>query len=154
MSITTNDYLHVQWTGSNRNPKNNAGEGRAQTDRSNMVAMQSPDKSLPHYGGGLFENAQVVYALDGTQGMSSADAAVAMATAGHFKNAANVPANLNQLGGCNRKQLAQLDCYPPSYSGMLLRFTKAGTYYYMGSRNNNFTNRSQKGRLTVTSTKK
>ncbi|XP_028403203.1 protein DD3-3-like [Dendronephthya gigantea] len=150
MSITTNDYLHVQWTGSNRNPKNNAGEGRKQTDRSNMVAMQSPDKSFPYYGADSFENVQVVYALDGTQGMSSADAAVALATAGHFKNAANVPANLNQLGECNRQQLAQLDCYPPSYSGLLLRFTKAGTYYYMGSRNNNFTNRSQKGRLTVT----
>lgn len=117
-----------------------------------MVAMESPDKSFPHYGAisGLFDDAEVIYALDGTQGMTSADAAVALATAGQYKDAASVPANLNQLGQCNRQQLAQLDCYPPSYPGLLLRFKKPGTHYYMCSRNNNFTNRSQKGRLTVT----
>jgi hypothetical protein len=39
---------------------------------------------------------------------------------------------------------------PASFEGALLRF-KRGTYYYICSRNNNFTNRSQKGVIRVTS---
>lgn len=41
----------------------------------------------------------------------------------------------------------------PSFDGAVLKF-RAGTYHYICSRNNNFTNRSQKGMLTVTSAKK
>ena len=37
----------------------------------------------------------------------------------------------------------------PSFEGATLRFNTPGTYYYICSRNNNFTNRSQKGQLTV-----
>ncbi len=113
--------------------------------------MEKPDRSFPHYGAvsALFDNAKVIHALlDGRHEMTSADVAVAMATSGQYNDASNVPANLENLENCNRKQLAQLDCYPPSYPGLLLQF-KSGVYYYMCSRNNNFTNRSQKGRLTV-----
>ena len=115
-----------------------------------MVAMQNPDRSYPYYPAfsALFDNAKLIHAVDDRQDMNSADIAVAMATAGKYNDVTKVPANLNQLENCNRKQLAQLDCYPPSYSGLLLQF-KPGTYYYMCSRNNNFTNRSQKARLHV-----
>jgi hypothetical protein len=44
----------------------------------------------------------------------------------------------------------QLNNAPASYGGALLRFkVAAGKYHYMCSRNNNFTNRSQKGSLIV-----
>ena len=111
--------------------------------------MAKPDRSFPYYGAtGLFDSARVIHALDGRTGMSSADIAVSLATAGKINDAGKVPANFNNLEQCNRKQLAQLDCYPPSYPGLLLQF-ESGDYYYMCSRNNNFTNRSQKGRLSV-----
>ena len=42
----------------------------------------------------------------------------------------------------------QLNNAPASYEGAMMRFT-AGTYNYICSRNNNFTNRSQKGKITV-----
>ena len=39
---------------------------------------------------------------------------------------------------------------PASFEGVLLRFRKSKTsYVYMCSRNNNFSNRSQKGRIIV-----
>ena len=41
-----------------------------------------------------------------------------------------------------------LDNAPASYGGALIQFA-SGEYFYMCSRNNNFTNRSQKGRLSV-----
>ena len=37
---------------------------------------------------------------------------------------------------------------PASYEGALIQFAQ-GEYFYMGSRNNNFSNRSQKGRLMI-----
>ena len=119
-----------------------------------MVPMENPDRSFPYYPAtsALFDNAKLIHALDGRQEMTSADIAVAMATAGRYNDTSKVPANLDGLENCNRKQLAQLDCYPPSYPGLLLQF-KSGTYYYMCSRNNNFTNRSQKARLHVTENK-
>lgn len=42
----------------------------------------------------------------------------------------------------------QLNNAPASFEGVLLRITK-GVYYYMCTRNNNFTNRSQRGKITV-----
>lgn len=37
-------FIKPRWTGSNSNPGNNAGNGRAGTDRSNIVALASkPD---------------------------------------------------------------------------------------------------------------
>ena len=44
------------------------------------------------------------------------------------------------------KLQSQLNNAPASYEGVVLRFRK-GTYHYMCTRNNNFTNRSQKGTL-------
>ena len=32
-------HLSYRWTGSDRNPRNNAGEGRAGTDRSNVILL-------------------------------------------------------------------------------------------------------------------
>lgn len=38
---------------------------------------------------------------------------------------------------------------PASYPGVLLKMKKEGHFHYMCSRNNAFTNRSQKGRIIV-----
>ncbi len=49
-----------------------------------------------------------------------------------------------------KNQLDQLlDNAPASFEGAVLRYAQRGVYHYMCSRNNNFTNRSQKGQLTV-----
>lgn len=60
-----NDFIHIQWTGSNTNPQNNDGQGLAGTDRNNMVLI-GPKRFQPvpttlngatingHYGANLF----------------------------------------------------------------------------------------------------
>jgi len=49
VKITQGDYIHFQWTGSDANDVNNAGNGRAGTDRSNLVMMKknTPSLSVP-----------------------------------------------------------------------------------------------------------
>lgn len=47
LSIRANDVLHIQWTGSNTNNPNDAGQGRAGTDRSNFVLLDELNKNYP-----------------------------------------------------------------------------------------------------------
>ena len=75
--------------------------------------------------------------------MNAKDVAIQFATSGYVEC----------LSGCKhdtntRKMQDQLDNAPASFSGMLMEFKK-GKYHYMCSRNNNFSNRSQKGTITV-----
>lgn len=116
-----------------------------------MVAISSADVSYPlkDTEDTLFDTATVVDAPDedDEDTTTGADIAIAMATAGHFKRANDVPSNFD-INGCNTQQAQQLDCYAPSYHGLLLKF-QPGTYHYMCSRNNNFTNRNQKASIKV-----
>ena len=45
--------------------------------------------------------------------------------------------------------MSELDDAGTYFDLGLAKVTKKGTYYYMCSRNNNFTNRSQKGKVIV-----
>ena len=53
LSLGKGAFVHVQWDGSNSQPKNQAGEGQDQTDRSNMVPMGLGNWNIPH--GTLFQ---------------------------------------------------------------------------------------------------
>ena len=45
--MNSSSLLHIQWAGSNSNPRGNDGEGDPQTDRSNMVTVDSPNWNIP-----------------------------------------------------------------------------------------------------------
>ena len=131
---------------------------RTETDRSNIVVMAQTSISYPltSLTPSMFKNAQVIdWRNRDERTRTPEDITVAMATTGKYEtkqdfltaySRGQVPKRTNSR---TYKQHAQLDFYPASYRGLLLRFKK-GKYLYMCSRNNNFTNRSQKGRLTVT----
>jgi len=46
-SVSGDDYVHIQWEGSNTQPPNQAGEGRDQTDRNNLVQVYAPNWNIP-----------------------------------------------------------------------------------------------------------
>ena len=54
----------------------------------------------------------------------------------------------NYIVETKAKMNSLLNNAPASFQGAVLRFKK-GTYHYMSTRNNNFSNRSQKSTLTV-----
>jgi len=139
---TQGDYVHIQWTGSNANPQNNDGQGRAGTDRSNMVGI------IPR----TYEESPLKTTLPtvGTLGTN-------------FPKRLGV--DLNFLGWSNDTlvQLATLAAPGGQFGGDMSEFDDAGTYFdmapqmlgrvgifnYMCTRNNNFSNRSQKGAIIV-----
>ena len=47
LNVARNDYLHIQWTGADSNDQNNAGNGRAGTDRSNLVIIPGLGANYP-----------------------------------------------------------------------------------------------------------
>ena len=154
LNIKAGDLVHIQWTGSNTHNNQapggdgqtgDAGEGRGGTDRSNMVQINDPNHNYPvpfEDPDNMFATAKVHWAASGTT-LKPMDVILQMASAGY--NAC--------LDGCDtsvkkKKMDKLLNNAPASYPGVLIEFRK-GTYHYMCSRNNNFSNRSQKGKLIV-----
>ncbi|XP_072025685.1 LOW QUALITY PROTEIN: protein DD3-3-like [Amphiura filiformis] len=158
LNIKTGELVHIQWTGSNTHNNGNpggdgqtgdAGEGRGGTDRNNIVEIPTRNDNypLPIENTNMWKGAEVIWIYHGKWGLSETDLAVNMASSGYYQcmtaatcqgQSAETKGKLNKL----------LDNAPASYQGALVRFAP-GTYHYMGSRNNNFSNRSQKGTLTV-----
>lgn len=161
-------FIHLQWTGSNthnNNPNANdagdgqggdAGEGTTGTDRANFVEIGDLTENYPlpldkYQSTALLSNTEC-YKLDGTaigtggNGAINLDCAVWLATSGYFRASGSVTGAANGNDGLN----PTLDNAPPSLvGGVVLRVTRPGSYFYIGSRNNNFSNRSQKGVLIV-----
>lgn len=187
MHTSKNEYIHLQWTGSNTHNNGNpagdgqagdAGEGTGGTDRQNMVPLVSRGTNYPlPYGAG---DAKVADLSGGDKGanlfnnfdcwapktqstksrgeynadymketeyvkLTAENCATWLATGGYIKKEAEI----DQLTG-NNKLNPTLDNAPASlHGGLLLKAKKDGEYHYMNTRNNNFSNRSQKGTIMV-----
>ena len=90
--------------------------------------------------GDLFGDAKIVWASDKAI-KTNKDLEIAMASSSFYKTSPPVKSNRQWLQN-------QLDNATPSFRGSVIKM-KEGTYRYMCTRNNNFTNRSQKGRIVV-----
>ena len=123
------------------------------TDRNNLVEVDNLNSNypLPFEKTKMFKNAKVHWSAHASSGviskMESEDFAVILASSGYYSCAASA------VCGRNSAQLKtamndQLNNAPASFYGMLVEFAK-GIYHYICTRNNNFTNRSQKGTLEV-----
>jgi len=161
------DLIHLQWTGSNTHNNNpnsddagdgqggDAGEGTDGTDRHNFVQIANMDLNYPlpldKYQSNSFFTNLACYQLDGTAiGVNAAsqinkDCALWLATSGFFRTTTAVP-------GFTATDVLSvtLDNAPPSLiGGVLIQAVVPGSYNYISTRNNNFSNRSQKGTIVV-----
>jgi hypothetical protein len=136
--IRLGDYIHFQWTGCDNNPAGNAGEGTDGTDRSNMVQMVNAHASLPATDAWLRANKKKVLFQDPMLRLRFAlldQPNCKPYTAGEADNAADNCAKLNAA-----------DRY---FDGGVIKMNLTGTFYYMSTRNHNFSNRDQKGVIYV-----
>jgi hypothetical protein len=167
LKINVGDHIHFQWTGCDTNPAGNDGEGRDQTDRSNFVLLKESD-----LGNGRTNYPKPFTAVDiwGDTGSKYAqDLSFKMAYINQYggkqcqsQDEAGCCLTLAQLnakhnGDNNGKDqdiqnCAVLNAAGANYfDGGLVPMIKGGVFNYMSSRQNNFTNRSHKGTITVTS---
>jgi len=158
--IAPSSHIHIQWTGSNTHNNGNpagdgqagdAGEGLTGTDRHNFVQIADPSENYPlpldkyqtdpNFFWSNFDcfdrnNAAIAWA----------DCAMILATSGTYRtlgDATSATTAFNSL----------LDNAPASLvTGVLLKSkaTASGKqFHYACTRNNNFSNRSQKGTILV-----
>jgi hypothetical protein len=145
LTVKVGGYIHFQWTGCDTNP-DNEGEGTKRTDRSNIVQMHSPQFNRPITDEEFATNSDIVPLFD-------KNTRVKMAHIGQTDCK-----SLEQLLIDNANQDAvdqdpnncmKLNSAGPYFDGGLIEMTKTGTFYFMSTRNNNFSNRTQKGVLIV-----
>jgi len=144
--INVGNYIHFQWTGCDTNPAGNAGEGTDGTDRSNVVQIQNLGASQPASDKWLSTHTPMFESKWLRQHMAMLDQTgcltYAQLLANNNNNAATAktdPANCMKLNAAPT----------PYFNGGLIKMNKTGTFYFMSSRNNNFSNRGQKAVLTV-----
>ncbi|KAK2171036.1 hypothetical protein NP493_1112g00003 [Ridgeia piscesae] len=157
LSLRPDDLVHVQWTGSNSHhnggPRGDGqtgadGEGKAGTDRNNLVQISDLNKNfpMPFENTTMWSNVEVVWIYHGKTELTSRDLALNMASSGYF--VCLKKSDCSESAEDSLPLNTKLDNTSPSYEGALLRFKK-GRYHFMCTRNNNYTNRSQKGTIIV-----
>lgn len=141
LEMSPNDFVHVQWTGSNSNPNNNDGQGRQGTDRSNIALLT---------GQNYAEGTGVYYAPYGVSGQYGNSYPQNLGNATFLGLDEQMLINMAVLQpGQFRGEMSELDDAGTYFDAKLMKVTRTGTNHYMCTRNNNFSNRSQKGRITV-----
>jgi len=167
LHVTESDFVHIQWTGSNTHNNGggggdgqtgDAGEGTDGTDRSNFMQMGYLNETYPialDKESSLFSTSMAhFYQLSGTEITDPMNAALWLATSGFFTDRTAVTAT----SGATDSISVTLDNAPPSLAGGILMRVSAGSTYssygpgvfnYMCTRNNSFSNRTQKGTLIV-----
>ena len=125
------------------------------TDRHNIVEIPNPNANypLPWENSTLFNNVDALWTSWGEMNPTAEDIAVAFASSGYYKCYRRSSCT-DSVESRNPPLQQLLDNAPASFEGALLRFQTAGMYHYICSRNNNFTNRSQKGQITVQASNK
>jgi len=152
------DLVHFQWTGNDNtnNNGNNNGEGTDNEDRHNIVQFDNKGVNVPAADSAttsstmkdMFDVEREINTDTGTfTGARPRDELVkqfALAKQTGCATANNVN-NDQQTNNCEK-----LNRELPTVDLGLLQM-KPGTFKYMSSRNNNFSNRAQKGSITVSS---
>jgi len=166
LNVNLGDWIHFQWTGCDTNP-NNDGQGKAGTDRSNFVLIKDNDQ-----GPGKANYPKTLDKIDifGDAGTKTAsDLAFKMAFINQYglKQCKAVTEtdccytmeqlNAKYQNDNNGKNQETQNCFILNadnanyFDGGLVKMVKSGVYNYFSSRNNAYTNRSQKGVINVSS---
>merc|ERR1712038_660916 len=157
LNINKGEAVHVQWTGSNTHRNGNpagdgqagdAGEGRSGTDRHNFIQLVDRKANLvaPFHNHTLVQGSQWVWSSHemGRTENKNFNLALSLATSGYYQ--------CKHDDECTRKfdntLNDQLDNAPASFGGEIF-IPSQGGFHYKCMRNDNFSNRSQKGTITV-----
>ena len=153
LDVRVGDFVHFQWTGCDTNPAGNAGEGTAQTDRSNIVQLgteqQHQGLSSPVSDEWIAANPNDVMFpnADLRKRMAYLDQDPAQCESYESILARNND-NENQADA-DEQNCFKLNKASQKFDAGLVRMNASSKFYYMSSRNNNFSNRGQKGSLFV-----
>ena len=149
LEVGSQDLVHVQWTGNDNtnNNGNNNGEGTNDEDRHNIVQLDNTglDVPAPIDQANMFD---VMWEWNPEATGTFAGPRNKQALAKQFALSKQTGCNANPNNDQQRTNCEKLNSAAATVNLGLLRFQQ-GSYNYMSSRNNNFSNRAQKAHLTV-----
>lgn len=165
MTVTEDDCVHLQWTGSdynpNRNPNNGEGgpanpnkSNEGKSDRTNMVQTNRLSYNIPVLSSADFSmfDANVEQWKRMTFNDQPLDSATQCLTATELKEAGINNREDRERDNRNCGKLSGQKI--PHMNIGVVKAGPTGTYEYMSTRNNNLSNRGQKGTFTVTPSEK
>ncbi|ETO09573.1 hypothetical protein RFI_27806 [Reticulomyxa filosa] len=172
--IQPGECIHFQWEGSNTHNNGNPGgdgqtgddgEGREGSDRSNLVQSQAMDENYPtaydKASTTFFDNVQCHHPLFPQTKVSSQDCQLTLGSAGFYRSVQDAKSLiagssgssgvlnylLNNVSGAFRQGI--IACINED---VLTSTSKTTEFSFISTRNNNFSNRSQKLKVVITTT--
>lgn len=140
------DYIHFQWTGCDNNPAGNAGEGKDGTDRTGITQLPYLDGSLPVTEEWLANPANTPLFDD--LATAKEMAYLGQESCKTLEELLATNDNNNDVEQDDQNCM-KLNAASPYFNGGVLMMNKTGNFVYMGHRNNNFSNRGQKGSIII-----
>ncbi|CAE7406509.1 DD3-3, partial [Symbiodinium pilosum] len=144
LEVEQGTLLHFQWTGSDANNNGNAGNGRAGTDRSNLVQVQSRSETVPLP---LEKHTLLFNAAENPGDQAGRKLVDRFAYLDQDGIVTCDPDTNDQNSETNCKQLNGASAY---FDGGLVEMKTVGSHHIASTRNNDFTNRSHKASIKVT----
>lgn len=168
--VDSGDCLHFQWTGSNTHNNGapggdgqtgDAGEGRGGSDRSTLTQTLALDQSYPltydktHDGvEQFFEQVTCQHPLFPSTTVSTEDAELILGTAGFYRSVSDASTWISSQADDSAFVDVLLNNASASFRQGLICCVNSspewGEYNFISTRNNNFTNRSQKLVIVIT----
>jgi hypothetical protein len=142
--VNQGDWIHFQWQGSNTNPGNNAGQGTAGTDRSNIVLLQELGNKWNPVGTNTRQGPFV--GIDPTTTVQTTH--VSNWKVSYPSHIVSGPDFMGMNVGVKRA-LAKGGIYSPYFDMAPQQAKVPGVFNYLCTRSNSFTNRGQKAQITV-----
>jgi plastocyanin len=171
--VSEGDCLHFQWTGSNTHNNGapggdgqtgDAGEGRGGSDRSTLTQTLALDQSYPltydkdHDGvEKFFEQVTCRHPFFPNTNLEDGDAELILGTAGFYRSVNDAISNIEASSDDDGFVDVLLNNASASFRQGLIccvnNGAKEAEYNFISTRNNNFTNRSQKLKIVITDDK-
>lgn len=143
LKIKQGDLVHTQWVGSNTNPNNNAGQGRQGSDRHNIATLRARNYMEQGQPDPI---ANKIFGQFGNSYPAHLEKQPFLGFSNRDRQMLAILKGVNTNGG----ELSELDDSGTYANFKLMKATETGFYNYLCTRNNNFSNRSQKGQVEVT----
>jgi len=161
LSISADDYVHFQWTGSDYNPDRDPNDGEGgpkdpdgglRADRSNVVQMDYPGLSIPRPAqyNTMFVKSNGKPDMDLINKLAFIDQDITNATACYSQAQIEAELEKDEKFEFDVRNCAKLNgAKTPYFDAKPIKLRSTGTFWYFSTRNNNFSNRGQKASITV-----
>lgn len=159
------EYVHFEWTGSNTNPNNNDGQGKQGTDRSNMVPQRVAQYETDEYSDFswdmTYENGDpdkgsagvsypgYVKRPDGYEIPEQFERELNTKAFGDLSEDVLTALATTRQTPHDMGNMEELDDAGTSFNLAPQRMNAQGCTNFLSTRNNNFSNRAQKGKFCV-----